>query len=90
MRAQGALTKGEGAMFGLKKKAKVQAQPEVVETYTYSAADYTPHGVSVLFRNSHLWVEPTVWQPSRAAAEEIARQMRREHPEWTVEVVRKA
>lgn len=75
-------------MFGRKaRKAQAQAQVETVETY--SAADYTPHGVSVLFGNSTVWTSPSVWQPSRAAAEEIARQMRRDHPEWTVQVVRK-
>lgn len=78
-------------MFGLRRKArKAQAQVETVEARTYNASDYTPHGVAVLFAGSPLWVEPKVWQPSRSAAEDIARQMRRDHPEWTVEVVRKA
>lgn len=79
-------------MFGLKRKArKVKAQPEAqVESYTYSASDYTPHGVSVLFAGSPLWVRPAAWQSNRFEAERIAAQMLREHPEWQVQVVRKA
>lgn len=78
-------------MFGRKnrKARKAQAQVETVEARTYSAADYAPHGVSVLFAGSPLWVRPAAWQSTRMEAERIAEQMLREHPEWQVQVIRK-
>lgn len=80
-------------MFGRKarkaKARKAQAQAQAQDTYTYSASDYTPHGVSVLFPGSPLWVRPAAWQSTRQQAEDIARTMLREHPEWQVQVIRK-
>ena len=76
-------------MFGRKTRKATTTTTATVNTVTYSASDNTPHGVSVRFAGSPLWVEPTVWQPTRSAAESIAASMRRDHPDWTVEVVRK-
>lgn len=74
-------------MFG--RKTRKATATTTVDTVTYSASDNTPHGVSVRFAGSLMWSEPTVWQPTRSAAESIAASMLRDHPDWTVEVVRK-
>lgn len=77
-------------MFGRKaRKARKATTVETVEARTYSALDYTPHGVAVMFPGTYTYVRPAAWQKSRSAAEDIARQMRRDHPEWLVEVIRK-
>lgn len=74
-------------MFG-RKSRKAQTETLPTTATTYSASDYTPHGVSITWGTTGVWSRPQVWQSTRFAAEELARQIRRDHPEWRVEVIR--